>query len=328
MRVDVDWMRMPVSWPSFVTGESLDFWRDAGDWPNRHASRFVRAAGLRWHVQELGRGPALLLVHGTGASTHSWRGLAPLLAEHFTVVAADLPGHGFTETPSPSGLSLPGMARGLGALLGVLGQRPVLALGPSAGAAIACRMCLDGLIHPRRVVSVNGSLRPFRGFARRIYSPFAKLLTWNPILPRIVARRAADPAVVESLLRDSGSRLDPAGEALYRRLARNPRHVAGALGMMASWDLEPLDRDLPALETPLVLVVGEQDRFVPPRDADYVRRRVPGAVVRTLAGLGHLAHEERPSEIAEIVMGAMASRAELASPDGEHLDECRTNRHR
>ena len=36
-------------------------------------SRFVEAAGLRWHVQILGNGPTLLLVHGTGASTHSWR---------------------------------------------------------------------------------------------------------------------------------------------------------------------------------------------------------------------------------------------------------------
>ena len=67
------------------------------DWPNRAASRTVRAAGLNWHVQVMGSGPVLLLAHGTGAATHSWRGLAPLLAQHFTVVAPDLPGHGYTE---------------------------------------------------------------------------------------------------------------------------------------------------------------------------------------------------------------------------------------
>ncbi len=54
--------------------------RDRGSWPNSGASRFVTAAGIRWHVQQMGSGPALLLVHGTGASTHSWREvLAPIL---------------------------------------------------------------------------------------------------------------------------------------------------------------------------------------------------------------------------------------------------------
>ncbi|MFZ4410973.1 MAG: alpha/beta fold hydrolase, partial [Paracraurococcus sp.] len=80
------------------------------DWPNRPTSRLVAAGGLRWHVQVAGTGPVLLLVHGTGAATHSWRDLLPLLARHFTVVAPDLPGHGFTERPRAEGLSLPGMA--------------------------------------------------------------------------------------------------------------------------------------------------------------------------------------------------------------------------
>ena len=85
--------------------------REGRDWPNREASRFVRAAGLMWHVQIMGAGPVLLLAHGTGAATHSWRALAPLLAQHFTIVAPDLPGHGFTEAPGTARLSLPGMAR-------------------------------------------------------------------------------------------------------------------------------------------------------------------------------------------------------------------------
>ena len=58
--------------------------RDGADWPNRDASIFVEAAGIRWHVQRMGEGPPLLLIHGTGAATHSWRGLLPLLAQHFS----------------------------------------------------------------------------------------------------------------------------------------------------------------------------------------------------------------------------------------------------
>ena len=57
--------------------------RDGRDWPNREASRFVHAAGLRWHVQVMGSGPVVLLLHGTGAATHSWRDLMPKLAERW-----------------------------------------------------------------------------------------------------------------------------------------------------------------------------------------------------------------------------------------------------
>ncbi|MFY0022431.1 hypothetical protein ABTQ05_21120, partial [Acinetobacter baumannii] len=60
-----------------------DWATDGRDWPHRDASRFVDAGRVRFHVQVMGSGPPLLLIHGTGAATHSWRDVAPLLAEHF-----------------------------------------------------------------------------------------------------------------------------------------------------------------------------------------------------------------------------------------------------
>ena len=101
----------------------LDWSKDGANWPNRDASHFVEAADLSWHVQRMGKGPALLLIHGTGAASHSWRGVMTVLAERFTVVAPDLPGHGFTQAPPPHRLSLPGMAADLGALLRKLDQQ-------------------------------------------------------------------------------------------------------------------------------------------------------------------------------------------------------------
>ncbi|HSN71821.1 MAG TPA: alpha/beta fold hydrolase, partial [Steroidobacteraceae bacterium] len=136
----------------------LDWDRDGRDWPNRSASRFVSAGGVRWHVQQAGQGPQMLLIHGTGASTHSWRGLLPLLAEHFAVLAPDLPGHAFTG-PMPDGhFSLDGMARALAALMARLDFAPAIAVGHSAGAAIVARLALDGAIHPRAIVSLNGAI--------------------------------------------------------------------------------------------------------------------------------------------------------------------------
>ncbi|MFN5777212.1 MAG: alpha/beta hydrolase, partial [Burkholderiaceae bacterium] len=53
-------------------------WRD--DWPLASCSRFVKAGGVRWHVQQQGRGPVMLLLHGTRASTHTWRDHMPVWA--------------------------------------------------------------------------------------------------------------------------------------------------------------------------------------------------------------------------------------------------------
>jgi magnesium chelatase accessory protein len=278
-----------------------DWSREGRDWPNRSASRFVVAGGLRWHVQVMGAGPILLLLHGAGAATHSWRDLAPDLARDFTVMAPDLPGHGFTDTPPPSGLSLDGMARGLAALLDTLQMVPALAVGHSAGAALAIRLGLDGRIGPGGVVGVNGALKPFPGAAGHIFPALAKLLFLNPLAIEAFAWRARRPGAVARLLESTGSAIDAAGLEFYGRLLGKTGHVAGALGMMAQWDLRPLLDRMPSLTPPLTLIAAEGDRAVPPAVAVAVQALVPRSRLVRLPGLGHLAHEQAPDRIAAIV---------------------------
>lgn len=278
--------------------------RDALAWPNRACSRFVEAAGLRWHVQIAGKGPPILLLHGTAAATHSWGGLLPLLAAEYTVIAPDLPGHAFTSAPDPRRLSLPGMAAAVQALLLSLEQAPMLVIGHSAGAAILARMCLDTSIAPGLLVSLNGALLPLRGMPGKVFSPVAKLLARSSLVPRIVGHDAKRPGAIERLVDSTGSRIDRQGVDLYRLLVASPGHVAAALNMMANWDLGPLQRDLPHLPCPLLLIVGDQDQTVPPSEAERVRRLLPQAQIRHFKGLGHLAHEEQPDQIAEAILAA------------------------
>jgi magnesium chelatase accessory protein len=287
--------------------------RDGRDWPNREASRFVKASALRWHVQQAGEGPVVLLIHGTGASAHSFRDLIPLLASRFTVVAPDLPGHGFTDLPPFRELSLTGMSKALSGLLQKLGVRPMLAVGHSAGAAILVRMGLDGAISPRAIVSLNGALLPLRGLPRHLFAPAAKLVARLPMLPQLLARRAADPETIRRLIRETGSRIDARGMELYRRLASNASHVSAAFGMMANWDLDALARDLPRLTTKLVVVTGGNDLMVPPQEQRRVRLLLPGAEQISLPRLGHLAHEEQPKMVMDLLI-RLAAPAEEAQP--------------
>ncbi len=281
---------------------SLDWARDGQSWPNREASRFVEAAGIRWHLQEMGAGPLVLLLHGTGAATHSWRGLAPLLAPHVRLLAIDLPGHGFTQKPPQKLYTLPGMAAGVCELLHVLSETPEMVAGHSAGAAVMLRMALDCRIAPKGLVSLNGALKPYGGDAARWLSPVAKVLFLNPLMPRLFAWQAGDRRSVERLIRNTGSTPDPEGVEHYRTLVANSNHVAAALGMMANWDLQPLSRDMAMLDVPLLLIAGQNDKAIKAEDAFAVRDMAPKARVEILRGLGHLAHEEAPDQVAALIL--------------------------
>ena len=279
-----------------------DWTREGADWPHRAASRFVTAGGLRWHVQDMGKGPVALLLHGTGAATHSWRGLMPLLAARYRVIAPDLPGHGFTRMPEADGMTLPAMAQSLAALLDALDARPSLAIGHSAGSAIAVRMALDGSITPQRILSINGALLPFPGVAALLFPAMARALFLNPLAPRLFALQARIGGETMRVLTRSTGSVIPAPEALcYEKLFRTTGHCTAALTMMAQWDLAPLERNLPQLQIPLTLLHGSADRAVPGSVARIVAERVAHGTAVELPGLGHLAHEEAPMAVMDHV---------------------------
>ncbi|MEO0730553.1 MAG: alpha/beta fold hydrolase BchO [Pseudomonadota bacterium] len=286
-----------------------DWETDGASWPNRNASRFVRAAGLKWHVQEMGcvrtDRPQILLLHGTGAATHSWRDLMPILARDAHVIAVDLPGHGFTDNPGPSWLAIDAMSKSLVQLLDTIDAKPDVGIGHSAGAALLVRMALDGLIAPRGIVSINGALMPFGGIGRTLFPSLARLLFLNPFAPRLFARQARDRARVQRLLDGTGSKLRDHHIDQYWSLMRTPDHISGALGMMANWDLEALIRDLPSLRCELCLIAADGDKTVPPTDAVEVQKLYPRATTVMLDALGHLAHEEAPQRVADCIAAAM-----------------------
>ncbi|MEM1285075.1 MAG: alpha/beta fold hydrolase BchO [Pseudomonadota bacterium] len=291
-------MLMPttsLSWPSHARA-----------WPHHTHSRFVEAAGFRWHVQEMAPktrdAPCLLLLHGSGASTHSWRDMMPGLAEQFRVIAIDLPGHAFTEQPPVYRPTLQRVSALIAELLLVLGITPDLVVGHSAGAAIAVKMALDHRLRPKAIVSFNGAFQPFDGVAGTLFPALAKLLVVNPFTPRLFSFTGRNRRRIVRLIEGTGSTISDEGLTYYQTLVSSPGHVAGVLSMMAHWDLEQLMRDIRALDVPLHLIVGENDRAVP---ADVSAEVADGVAVATLerwAGLGHLAHEEAPEKANEAIL--------------------------
>jgi magnesium chelatase accessory protein len=284
---------------------ALNWDTDGRVWPHRAASRFVTAGGLTWHVQEMGPetdgAPVAVLLHGTGAATHSWRSLMPLLAHEYRVIAMDLPGHGFTRGKPPGGLTLPGMAKAVAALLAAMEATPSLLVGHSAGAAIALTLARQYPKMPR-LVGINPALSPFPGFFAPLFQTLARALVLNPLVPRLFARSKRTVAETEPFLfRATGSRIDAEGLRAYTVLLGNAAHCRGAVEMMAGWDLEALQRDLPGITAPVLLIHGARDRTVPTSSVEQARKSMQDARLVLLAGLGHLAHEERPDLVAEAI---------------------------
>ena len=275
------------------------------NWPYHEASRFIEAGGHRWHVQRIGAGPPLLLLHGTGASTHSWAPMLPFLTADFEVIAIDLPEHAFTQSLRKKPLTLPYAAQSVAALIKQLGVTPHCVIGHSAGAAIMIRMILSGYIAPDCAVSINGALKPFDGPAGFIFPLFAKALQFNPFTSHFFAWRAQNRARVEALIGQTGSRIPQAQADCYATLLKNPDHISGALSMMANWDLSALAREMRSLQTPIVFVAGEKDAAVPPSVSRDAARAAPNGVFRLLPGLGHLAHEEQPEETVAVIAETM-----------------------
>lgn len=270
--------------------------QDAANWPLAEHSRIILCRPHRWHVNVAGHGPDLLLIHGAGGATQSFRGLFPLLARDHRVVAIDLPGQGFTRIGGRQRLGLDNMAEDIATLIRQEGWRPHAIIGHSAGAAIALRMAMDHA-PAGGVIGINAALGKFRGVAGWLFPLMAKVLALNPLSASMFTA-SANASSVSRLIRGTGSTLDAEGEALYLRLSQDRGHVDATLSMMAQWDLDPLLAALPEIDVPVLLIAGDRDIAVPPKTSDDAARRLPHASVRQLDGLGHLAHEEDPTRVA------------------------------
>lgn len=282
-------------------------------WPNHEASRFVTTPGLRWHVQLLGpaHGPVALLLHGTGAASHSWRDIAPPLARlGFRVVVPDLPGHGFTTRPPADGrLSLAGMAADVAALCATLDLRPALVVGHSAGAAIALRQALDvldGRIElplPQAIVGINAALVPPPIAYAAYVAPFLNVVARSGPLARL-ASAAAGSSITQRVLESTGSRLPEHQVERYQALFTSSERCNAVLTMMSNWDLPSLATELPRITVPLTLVGGSGDQWVPCADTEALAARMPDVTAVRIAGGGHLVHEEEPARTVELIAEA------------------------
>lgn len=279
------------------------------DWPRRNFSTMVRSMPHDWHVQVSGTGPDLLLLHGAGASAHSFRRIAPLL-KGYRLIVPDLPGHGYTRTTARDRLGLDTMADDLALLCQGQGWKPACIIGHSAGAAVALRLAEIMPSPPRALVGINAALGNFEGMTGVLFPILAKMLATSPFIPHLLAGFAGRRKKVEQIITSTGSKLEPEDLDLYARLMAQPSHVDGTLTMMAQWRLDPLLARLPQISVPTLLITAAKDVAVPPQVSRAASVKLPRVEYAEIPSFGHLVHEEAPDNVAALVLPFLARQRE------------------
>jgi 3-oxoadipate enol-lactonase len=245
-------------------------------------------AGRPAEVREIGRGPAVILVHGYPLDGAMWSGVARALSTQFRVLKPDLPGRGNTEAPAPEGIE--GYAEFLETIVGSL-EGPVGLAGFSFGGYISLAFLKR---RPERLralalVDTRAAADDDAGRAKRDETIAA--VRANGVAPLLEAMPA------KLLSPESLARPDLL-ERVQRIISRQKAETVEA-DLAAMRDRPDSTGFLREISIPTLVVVGERDVLTPPADSEAMAAAIPGARLVTVPGAGHLAPMERPKAVAE-----------------------------
>jgi len=279
-------------------------------------SMFVEINNISIHYKISGEGyPLIILLHGFGASTFSWREVMEPLSEEFTVVAFDRPGFGLTYRPFGEELkdfnpySLEGQVELTALLIQYFGFEKAILIGNSAGGLTALETALK---YPDKVlglVLVDAAI-----YSANADSFLFRLLTSTPQV------RYLGPLVSRAFLGNSRNLLDLAwydtGKLTPDILEGYEKPLKAENWDRALWELtlarKPYDYSkIPIIHVPSLVITGENDRIVPVEDSVRLAKELPLAQLSIIPDTGHLPHEESPGEFLEIVMPFLRSLATM-----------------
>jgi pimeloyl-ACP methyl ester carboxylesterase len=290
----------------------------------------VRREELEIHGQRVcfstgGEGPALVLIHGITATSRTWREVLPRLAEHHTVLAPDLLGHG--ESAKPRGdYSLGAYASGVRDLMTALGIDKATVIGHSLGGGVAMQFAYQFPERLERLVLVSSG-----GLGREVH-----------LMLRLVALPGAEfvlPLIVAQPLRDTGERVAGALGKLGLRAGPDLEEIA--LGFASLGDTEArqafvhtarsiidiggqrvsaADRLYLAEQVPSLLVWGERDRIIPVQHGREARRLMPGSRLEVFPEAGHFPHRGDPQRFVELI-GEFVAETKPATVDMARIRE-------
>ena len=274
--------------------------------------RFAEIAGRRLFYREAGSpaAPAVVLLHGTPASSHQYRNLIPALADRYHVIAPDYPGFGHSDVPSVDEFcyTFDNLADHVDALLDYLGLQRYAMYVQDYGAPVGWRLALR---HPDRIAAIitqsgnayvegffGDAMEPLFSYGReRSEANAAALLEFISMdgLKWQFTHGVSDPSVV-----DPDTWINA-----YSAVASSPARVEAQLELFADYssnvDLYPRVHEyFRTSQLPLLAVWGRNDQIFGPDGALAFARDLPNAEINLLDG-GHFLLESRLTEVVALI---------------------------
>jgi pimeloyl-ACP methyl ester carboxylesterase len=245
------------------------------------------AGGDRVRVVECGAGPAVVLLHGWGASAYTYRrAVLPLADAGFRVLVPDVPGHGLSDKPlERERYSLPRLADAVREVLDLVGVGRFAVAGHSMGGGLALHLALG---EPARVthLALLGSARLGRVQGISLLRALA-LGAAAPLYPHLVTRFG-----VRLLLRrvyGRGQAFTPRDVDEYWAPSQYPSYARAMWAIVQEYDWSLVEPDdVRGLRVPTLIMTAERDFIVSVREAADYARAIPGATLETVTGSGHL----------------------------------------
>lgn len=277
-----------------------------------HATVRIHGHEIAYRSAGSGDGPVVLLVHGMAGSSSTWNAAIPLLADHVTVVAPDLPGHGRSAKPR-SDYSLGASASFLRDFLAALGHGRATVVGQSLGGGIAMQFAYQypELIERLVLVGSGGLGQEVMPVLKVLAAPGLEYLAVPAFLP---AFRDAGNAVGRALSK-VGLRLSPQAFEMWKSYAsltdpaarsafvQTLRSVIDVRGQRVSAH----DRLYLSAHVPTLIAWGDADPVIPVDHAYAAKEAMPGARLEIFEGSGHFPHVEDPARFAEVLLGFISS---------------------
>lgn len=253
-------------------------------------SRFLTLNGMEVHYRDEGQGPAIVLLHGTAASLHTWNDWAKALKENYRVIRMDLPAFGLTGPHPERDYRIESYVAFVDDFRQALGLDSFHLAGNSLGGHIAWQYALDHPETVRKLVLIDAA-----GYPSADDKPWVFRLAETPVLnqlflwvtPRALVRKNleevyyADDRIPDSLVtRYHEMTLRPGNRQAFIDRARTPF----------------VDRtaDLPSLTAPTLVLWGQDDTWIPLARGERMAAAIPTADLIVLPATGHVPMEERP----------------------------------
>lgn len=270
-------------------------------------SEFIEVNGLRLHVKRSGQGePVMILLHGFGSHTESWRTVRPALAAVGTVIAFDRPAFGLTERPltwdGPSPYGPDAQVALVVGLMDKLGIEQAILVGNSAGGTISVQVALRSPTRVSALVLVDPAIYAGGG-TPALMQPLLNSPQMRHLGPLLARSQASNLSSLLLSAYHDPTKATPDMLAFYQRPLKVENWDRAFYEFLAASRVpNTLSDDVKRLALPVLVLTGEFDTWVPTAQSIRLSQEIPGAQLAVIANCGHVPQEECPQDFVQAVV--------------------------